>query len=440
MITEGEGKEKYRFETLQIHAGNSVDPTTNAIVPPIVANSSFVFKSSDHAANLFGLKEDGFIYSRISNPTNAAFEKRIAALEGGVAATVTASGQAAEFLTILTLASAGDNIVSSASLYGGTFNMFKHLLPKLGIEVRFIKNDDLSEFEKLIDAATKAFYVESIGNPKFDIPDFQALSAVAKKHGVPLVVDNTFGMGGFLFKPIDHGADIVVHSATKWIGGHGNTIGGVVVDAGSFNFANGRFPSFTESSPAYHGLKFWEAFGPSTPSKVNMSFTAKLRCEYMRDIGACQNPFGSFLLLSGLETLSLRAERHVQNASALAEWLLEQPQVAWVSYPGLKSHPSHLLALRYMKRGAGSVLSFGIVGGLEAGCRFIDSVKLACHLANVGDARTLVIQPAFTTHQQLSDEEQLASGVTKDLIRVSVGIEHIEDIKNDFKQALLKSQ
>ncbi|KAL2919733.1 Homocysteine/cysteine synthase [Polyrhizophydium stewartii] len=428
-----------RFETLQLHAGAAPDPATGARATPIFASTSFVFKDADHGARLFALQEFGNIYTRIMNPTTDVFEKRIAALEGGVHAVATSSGQAAQFLTILTLAEAGDNIVSTSFLYGGTYNQFKNVLPKLGITTRFVSGDSPADFAPLIDSRTKAIYLETIGNPKFNIPDFDAIAKIAKEHGVPLVVDNTFGMGGYLFNPIKHGADIVVHSATKWIGGHGTTIGGVVIDAGTFPWNNGRFPAFTEGSPSYHGLKFWDTFGPDGPFKTNIAFGIRLRVENLRDIGASQNPFGSFLLLQGLETLSLRAQRHAENTLALAEWLQTRSDVTWVSYPGLPSHASHKLAKQYLPRGFGGVLSFGIKGGLEAGKAFINSVKLASHLANVGDSRTLVIHSASTTHQQLSDEEQLASGVTKDLIRVSVGLEHIEDIKSDFAQALDKA-
>ncbi|CDH52653.1 o-acetylhomoserine o-acetylserine sulfhydrylase [Lichtheimia corymbifera JMRC:FSU:9682] len=414
------------FDTLQLHAGQEVDKTTNARAVPIYATSSYTFNSTDHGANLFALKESGNIYSRIMNPTNDVVEKRIAALEKGAAATVLSSGQAAQFLTLTTICRAGDNIVSSASLYGGTYNQLKVVFPRLGIKVKFVQSNDPEEFKKLIDENTRAVYVESIGNPAFVVPDFEALAKVAHDAGIPLVVDNTFGAGGYLVKPIEHGADIVVHSATKWIGGHGTTIAGVVIDSGKFPWNNGKFPEFTDPSPGYHGMKFWDTFGP-------LSFTFRLKTESLRDIGACLNPFGSFLILQGLETLSLRVQRTVDNALELARWLQNHPNVNWVNYLGLEDHPSHQTAQKYLRHGFGGVLTFGAKGSLKA---FIENVKLASHLANVGDAKTLVIAPALTTHQQLSDEEQEASGVTKDMIRVSVGIEHIDDIKWDFDQAL----
>ncbi|KAI8851735.1 O-acetylhomoserine/O-acetylserine sulfhydrylase [Chytridium lagenaria] len=431
----------YRFETLQIHAAAAPDPTTNARAVPIYASTSYVFKDSDHGARLFGLQEFGNIYTRIMNPTTDVFEKRIAALEGGVAAVATASGQAAQFLAIANLAEAGDNIVSTSYLYGGTYNQFKVALPRLGIQCRFVDGDKAEDFIPMIDEKTKAIYVETIGNPRHNVPDFEALAKIAHDHGVPLIVDNTFGMGGWLARPIDHGADIVVASATKWIGGHGTTVGGVIVDAGTFPWNNGKFKVFTEPSPGYHGLKFWDTFGPEGPFKANIAYAIRLRVEQLRDFGPSQNPFGSFLLLQGLETLSLRAERHNTNALALAEWLLTKSEVAWVSYAGLPSHPSHKNAKKYLRNGGfGGVLTFGVKGGASSGSKFVNSLKLASHLANVGDVRTLVIHPSSTTHQQLTEEEQEASGVTKDLIRVSVGIEHIEDIKADFAAALELSQ
>jgi O-acetylhomoserine (thiol)-lyase len=428
-----------RFETLQLHAGAEPDPATGARATPIYASTSFVFKSAEHGANLFALKEFGNIYTRIMNPTTDVFEKRMAALEGGVHAVATSSGQAAQFLALTTLAGNGDNIISTSYLYGGTYNQFKNVFPRMGIETRFVNGDNPDDFVPLIDHKTKAIYLETIGNPKFNVPDFERIAQIAKSHGVPLVVDNTFGMGGYLFNPIAHGANIVVHSATKWIGGHGNTIGGVIIDGGNFPWNNGRFPEFTTGSPNYHGMVFWDVFGPNGPFKVNMAFGIRVRVENLRDIGACQNPFGSFLLLQGLETLSLRAQRHVDNALELAQWLSTRKEVSWVSYAGLPSHPSHKLAKKYLKHGFGGVLTFGIKGGLEAGKAFIEAVELASHLANVGDSRTLVIHSASTTHQQLSEAEQVASGVTQDLIRVSVGIEHIDDIKADFTQALEKA-
>lgn len=425
-----------RFETLQLHAGQEPDPTTGARAVPIYASTSFAFESSEHGADLFALRKFGNIYTRIMNPTTDVFEKRVAALEGGVAALATASGQAAQLLALTTLAEAGDNIVSTSYLYGGTYNQFKVTFPRLGIDVRFVDGDDPAEFERLIDSRTKALYVETIGNPRFNVPDFEALADVANRNGVPLVVDNTFGAAGYLCRPLEHGAHIVVESATKWIGGHGTTIGGVIVDGGTFPWDNGRFPSFTTPAPGYHGLNFWETFGPDGVLGANVAFIIRARVEGLRDLGPCQNPFGSFLLLQGLETLSLRVQRASDNAQELAHWLRGRDEVAWISYPGLVDHPSHDRAAKYLTNGFGAVLAFGVNGGLEAGQAFVDNVKLASHLANVGDAKTLVIHPASTTHQQLSDDEQRASGVTSDLIRVSVGIEHIDDIKSDFEQAL----
>ena len=427
------------FETLQIHAGQEPAAGTNARAVPIFSSTSYTFNDTDHAANLFALKEFGNIYSRIMNPTTDVFEQRMAALEGGVAALATSSGQAAQFLALQTIAKAGDNIVSSSYLYGGTYNQFKVSLPRLGIDVRFADGDDPNSIESLIDDNTKAIYLESIGNPKYSVPDFEAISNIAKKHGVPVMVDNTFGMGGYICKPIDYGVDIVVHSATKWIGGHGNTVGGVIIDAGTFPWDNGRFPEFTSPSPGYHGMNFWEVFGPDGVMGANIAFIIRARVEGLRDFGPSQHPFGSFLLLQGLETLSLRAQRHAENTMDLAEWLKNQSNVNWVSYSGLEDHPAHHNAKKYLKNGFGGVLSFGIAGGMESGKTFINSVELASHLANVGDAKTLVIHPASTTHQQLTDEEKLASGVTDDSIRVSVGIENIEDIKADIAQALAKA-
>ncbi|MCL1495553.1 MAG: O-acetylhomoserine aminocarboxypropyltransferase/cysteine synthase [Pseudanabaena sp. Salubria-1] len=420
--------ENYRFETLQIHAGQKPDPTTNARAVPIYQTTSYVFDSAEHGANLFALKEFGNIYTRIMNPTTDVFEKRIAALEGGVAALATSSGQAAQFLAIATLAQAGENIVSTSYLYGGTYNQFKVTLPRLGINVKFVDGDNPEDFRKQIDENTKALYVETIGNPQFNIPDFEALAAIAHENGIPLIVDNTFGAGGYIAQPIKHGADIVVESATKWIGGHGTSIGGVIVDSGKFNWGNGKFPVFTEPSAGYHGLNFHETFG-------NIAFIIRARVEGLRDLGASLSPFNAFLLLQGLETLSLRIDRHVQNAQTLAEWLVDHPKVEWVNYPSLPNHPYHDRAKKYLDHGFGAVLNFGIKGGLEAGRSFINAVKLASHLANVGDAKTLVIHPTSTTHQQLSESEQKSAGVTPDLIRVSVGLEHIEDIKADFEQA-----
>ncbi len=427
---------KLRFETLQIHAGQDPAPGTNSRAVPIYQTSSYTFDSADHGARLFALQEFGNIYTRIMNPTTDVFEKRIAALEGGVAAVATASGQAAQFLALSTILQAGQNVVSTSYLYGGTYNQFKVALPRLGIEVRFVDGDDPEDFRRAIDVNTRALYVETIGNPGFNIPDFDALAAIAHEHGIPLIVDNTFGAAGYLARPIDHGADIVVESATKWIGGHGTSIGGVVVDSGRFDWGNGKFPAFTEPSPGYHGLRFWEVFGTKGPFG-NIAFAIRARVEGLRDLGPTVSPFNAFLFLQGLETLSLRVQRHVDNALALAQWLEHHPQVAWVRYPGLPGHPYHHLARKYLRNGFGGVLSFGIRGGLEAGRRFIDGVRLASHLANVGDAKTLVIHPASTTHQQLDPSEQAAAGVTDDMIRVSVGIEHIDDIREDFEAAFV---
>jgi O-acetylhomoserine/O-acetylserine sulfhydrylase len=424
----------YRFETLQLHAGQEVDPTTGSRAVPIYQTSSYVFKDAEHAANLFGLKEFGNIYTRIMNPTTDVFEKRMAALEGGVAAVATSSGQAAQFLAITNLLETGDNLVSTSYLYGGTFNQFKVQFKRLGIQVKFVNGDNPVEFEKLIDSKTKAIYLETIGNPKFNIPDFDAIAAIAKKHDIVLIVDNTFGAGGYLFRPIEHGANIVVESATKWIGGHGTSIGGVIVDAGNFNWANGKYPQFTEPSEGYHGLKFWDVFGAPGPFG-NIAFAIRARVEGLRDYGSSLSPFNAFLLLQGLETLSLRVQRHVENALELAQWLRKQPQVEFVEYPGLPDNPYHTLAKKYLKHGFGGVLTFKVRAGKAAADKVVNNVKLISHLANVGDAKTLIIHPATTTHEQLSPEEQVSSGVVPGLLRVSVGIENIEDIKTDLLQA-----
>ncbi|PKI85841.1 adenosylmethionine cyclotransferase [Malassezia vespertilionis] len=417
------------FDTLQLHAGQTPDPGSNALAVPICASTSFVFNDSAHGADLFGLRTPGNIYSRIGNPTVAVFEDRLAALEGGVGSVAASSGQSAQAMAVLSLCSQGDNVVSSPLLYGGTYNQFKVLFPKFGVSTKFTSKNDPAEFEKAIDSRTKALYVESISNPRYEIADLKAIADIAHKHQIPLIVDNTFGMGGYLVRPIEHGADIVVHSATKWIGGHGTTIGGVVIDAGKFDWAkSGRFPQFTEPSEGYHGLKFWDTFGAAT-------FIAYVRVVFLRDMGSCMNPFGAFQLIQGVETLSLRGERHCTNALALAKWLEAHPKVAWILYPGLASHPSHELAKQYLKRGFGGVLSFGIKGSAQNASKLVDSLKLASNLANVGDMKTLVIHPASTTHQQLNDVEQQGSGVTKDLIRVSVGCEYLDDIKADFEQA-----
>ncbi|EGS23195.1 O-acetylhomoserine (thiol)-lyase-like protein [Thermochaetoides thermophila DSM 1495] len=423
-------QQNFKFETLQLHAGQEPDPTTNARAVPIYATTSYVFNDSAHGARLFGLKEFGNIYSRIMNPTVDVFEKRVAALEGGVAAVAASSGQAAQFMAIAALAHAGDNIVATSNLYGGTYNQFKILFKRLGITTKFVNGDKPEDIAAAIDDKTKAVYIESIGNPRYNVPDFEAIAKVAHDAGIPLVVDNTFGAGGYFVRPIEHGADIVVHSATKWIGGHGTTIAGVIVDSGKFDWGKhgDKFPQMVEPSEGYHGLKFWETFGPIT-------YAIRVRVELLRDLGACLNPFGAQQLLLGLETLSLRAERHAQNALALAHWLQQSPYVAWVSYPGLESHPSHATAKKYLKRGFGGVLSIGVKGGGAAGSRVVDGLKLVSNLANVGDAKTLAIHPWTTTHEQLTDEEKISSGVTEDLIRISVGLEHIDDIIADFEQS-----
>jgi O-acetylhomoserine (thiol)-lyase len=420
----------YKFETLQLHAGQVPDPATNSRAVPIYQTSSYIFNDASHAADLFALEKDGNIYTRLGNPTTDVFEKRAAALEGGIAAVATASGQAAETLAITTLAVAGENIVSSNLLYGGTYNLFDVTLRRLGITTKFVENNDPVQFEKLIDSKTKALYVESIGNPKLDIPDLNVIADIAHRHGIPLVVDNTFGACGYLCRPIDHGADIVIESATKWIGGHGTSLGGVIIDSGKFDWSNGNFPIFTEPNPGYHGLKFWEKYGKA-------SFIARVRLEALRDLGPCISPFNSFMLLMGLETLSLRVERHCENALKLAKWLEQDERISWVCYPGLESHSSYCNAKKYLRSGMfGSMIACGIKGGLDAGKSFVNNVKLASLLANVGDAKTLVIHPASTTHQQLSDEDRINSGVTDDLIRISVGLEHIDDIIQDFDIAL----
>ena len=435
-MAEQAGVPAHRFETLQLHAGQTVDPTTKSRAVPIYQTTSYLFDDAGHAAALFGLEQFGNIYTRIMNPTTAVFEARVAALEGGVAALATSSGQAAQLLALTTIVMAGENIVSTSNLYGGTYNQFKVSFPRLGINVKFVDGDDPAGFERAIDDRTRAIYIETIGNPRLNVPDIRAIADVAHRHGLPLVIDNTFGAGGYLCRPIEHGADVVVHSATKWIGGHGTSIGGVIVDAGTFNWGNGKFPVFTEPSPGYHGLKFWDVFG--TPGQFgNIAFIIRARVEGLRDLGPCVSPFNSFLFLQGLETLSLRVERHNQNALAVAQWLEKHPSVAWVSYPGLPSHPYHASAKRYLRAGMfGSIIVFGIKGGIDAGRSFINGVKLASLLANVGDAKTLVIHPASTTHQQLTADEQRQSGVVPEMIRVSVGIEHIDDIKADLDQAL----
>jgi O-acetylhomoserine/O-acetylserine sulfhydrylase len=423
-----------KFETLQIHAGQEVDPTTGSRAVPIYQTTSYVFNSSEHGANLFALKEFGNIYTRLMNPTTDVFEKRVAALEGGVAALGVSSGQAAQFIALNNILQAGDNFVTSSFLYGGTYNQFKVAFKRLGIEARFAKGDDPQSIDSLVNAKTKAIYLETIGNPSFSIPDFEKIAEIAKKHDLPLIVDNTFGAAGYLFRPLEHGANIVVQSATKWIGGHGTSIGGVIVDGGNYNWGNGKFPQFTEPSEGYHGLVFNSVFGIGGPFG-NIQFIIRARVEGLRDFGPSQSPFNSFLLLQGLETLSLRVQRHVDNALELAKWLESHAQVDKVEYPGLASSLTHERAKKYLKNGFGAVLSFEVKGGKEAATKFVNNLKLISHLANVGDTKTLIIQPSATTHQQLSDAEQLAAGVKPSSLRVSVGIEHIDDIKADLEQA-----
>jgi O-acetylhomoserine (thiol)-lyase len=426
-----------KFETLQLHAGQEVDPTTGSRAVPLYQTTSYVFKSAEHGANLFALKEFGNIYTRLMNPTTDVFEKRIAALEGGVAGLATASGQAAQFIALNNILQAGDNFVTSPFLYGGTYNQFKVAFKRLGIDVRFAKDDTAENLEALIDDKTKAIYLETIGNPGFNIADFDKVGDLAKRHDLPLIVDNTFGAGGYLFRPLEHGASVVVQSTTKWIGGHGTSIGGAIVDGGTYNWGNGKFPQFTEPSEGYHGLVFADVFGIGGPFG-NIQFIIRARVEGLRDFGPSQSPFNSWLNIQGLETLSLRVQRHVDNTLELAKWLEQHPQVASVNYPGLESSPYHELAKKYLKNGFGAVLSFEVNGDKADAGKLIDSLKLVSHLANLGDAKTLIIQPSATTHQQLSDEEQLSAGVTPNSLRVAVGIEHIDDIKADFEQAFAK--
>lgn len=429
----------FKFETLQLHAGQEVDPTTGSRAVPLYQTTSYVFKNAEHGANLFALKEFGNIYTRLMNPTTDVFEKRIAALEGGVAALATASGQAAQFIALNNILQVGDNFVTSPFLYGGSYNQFKVGFKRLGIEARFAADDRAESFEPLINENTKAIYLETIGNPGFNIPDFEQIAALTRKYDLPLIVDNTFGAGGYLFRPLQHGANVVVESATKWIGGHGTSIGGVIVDGGNYNWGNGKYPQFSEPSEGYHGLIFSDVFGVNGPFG-NIQFIIRARVEGLRDFGPSQSPFNSFLLIQGLETLSLRVQRHVDNALELATWLEQHPQVERVNYPGLASSAYHTLAKKYLKNGFGAVLSFELKGSKENAGNFINSLQLVSHLANVGDAKTLIIQPAATTHQQLSDAEQKAAGVTPTLLRVAVGIEHIDDIKADFEQAFAKIQ
>jgi len=428
----------YKPETIALHGGQKPDPATNARAVPIYQTTSYVFNDTAHAARLFGLQEFGNIYTRIMNPTTDVFEQRVAQLEGGSGALAMASGQAAETLALLNIARAGDEILSSASLYGGTYNLFHYTFPKLGIEVKFVDPKDPESFRKALTKKTKAVFAETVGNPKLDTLDFAAVSKVAHDAGIPLVVDNTMPTP-FLMRPFDHGADIVIHSATKFIGGHGTSIGGIVVDSGKFDWGNGNFPEFTGPDPSYHGLKYWEIFG-NFPGLGNVAFIIKLRVQLLRDLGPALSPFNAFQFLLGLETLHLRMERHSTNTLAVGKFLEKHPNVSWVNYPGLPSHPTHALAKRYHHRGLyGAILGFGIKGGVAAGKKFIESLKLFSHLANIGDAKSLVIHPASTTHQQLTPAEQLATGVTDDFVRLSVGIENVDDIIADLDQALRKS-
>jgi O-acetylhomoserine (thiol)-lyase len=425
----------YKLGTLALHAGQSPDPTTGARVVPIYQTTSYVFRDTDHAANLFGLKELGNIYTRIMNPTTDVFEQRIAAIEGGTAALGVASGSAAITYALLAITRVGDEIVSGNNLYGGTYELFNYTFPKLGRKVIFVDSADIEAYRKAVNEKTRAIYIESLGNPKLDIPDFEAIADIAHEAGIPLVVDNTSAVG--LVRPIEHGADIVVHSATKFIGGHGNSIGGSIVDSGKFSWNNGKFPEFTDPDPGYHGLKYWDAFS-AFPGLGNVAFVYKTRLQLLRDTGAAISPFNSFLLLQGLETLHLRMQRHSENALKVAQFLSKHPKVSWVNYPGLPDHPSHELASKYLKGGDGALIGFGVKGGVEAGKQFINSLKLLSHVANIGDSKSLVIHPATTTHQQLTPAEQEATGVKPDYIRLSVGIEDIEDIISDLEQALEK--
>lgn len=423
-----------RFETLQVHAGQEPDPVTKSRAVPIHQTTSYVFDSAEHAANLFGLREFGNIYTRIMNPTTDVFEKRVAALEGGVAALATASGQSSQFIALQNILQQGDNIVSSSYLYGGTYNQFKVTFKRLGFEVKFADLDNPADFEAKINDRTRGIYVETIGNPGFSIPDFERLAEIAQKHGIPLIVDNTFGACGYLCRPIDFGANVIVEAATKWIGGHGTSIGGVIVDGGNFNWGNGKFGYFTEPDEAYHNMKFWDVFGSGSPFG-NIAYIIRARVTGLRSIGPSLSPFNSFLFLQGLETLSLRVQRTVDNTMELAEWLEAHTHVESVNYPGLKNNKYHELGKKYLRNGFGGVLSFKIKGGKEAADKFVDNLKLISHLANVGDAKTLIIHPATTTHEQLTEAEQLSAGVEPGRLRISLGIEHIEDIKDDIEAA-----
>ncbi|ASZ12069.1 O-acetylhomoserine aminocarboxypropyltransferase/cysteine synthase family protein [Chitinophaga sp. MD30] len=429
---------QWKFETLQVHAGYQPDPVTKSAAVPIYQTTSYTFDSAEHAADLFQLKQFGNIYTRIMNPTTDVFEKRVAALEGGVGALAVASGQAAQFIALHNILLPGDNFVTSSYLYGGTYNQFKVSFKRIGVEARFANLDEPESFERLIDANTKALYVETIGNPGFAIPDFEKLSAIARKHDLPLVVDNTFGAAGYLARPIEHGANVVVEAATKWIGGHGTSIGGVIVDGGNYNWGNGKFSQFSEPDEAYHGLNFWETFGAASPFG-HIAYIIRARVTGLRSIGPALGPQNAFLFLQGLETLSLRVQRTTDNALALAQWLQQHPEIEYVNYPGLPDNRYHALAKRYLQHGFGGVLSFKVKGGKEVADRLIASLELLYHLANVGDARTLIIHPATTTHQQLSEAEQRAAGVEPGLLRISLGLEHIDDIKADLQQAIEKA-
>lgn len=430
------GTNRLKFETLQVHAGyQQTEKTTHSRAVPLYQTTAFTFDSAEHGANLFALKEFGNIYTRLMNPTTDVFEQRMAALEGGVAALAVASGHSAQLIALNNILEVGDNFVTSPYLYGGSYNQFKVAFKRMGIEARFAKNDTAEALELMIDAKTKAIYVENIANPHFSIPDFEAVAALAKRYEIPLIVDNTFGCGGYLCRPLEWGANIVVESATKWIGGHGTSMGGVIIDGGNFNWGNGKFPQFSEPSEGYHGLNFWETFGSESPFG-NIAFIIRARVEGLRDLGPCLSPFNAHQLLIGLETLSLRVDRICENAMKVATWLEQHPAIESVNYPGLPAQPYHELAKRYLRNGFGPVLSFCVKGGAEAAAKVIDRVELISHLANVGDTRTLIIQPATTTHSQLSAEAQLAAGVKPNLIRLSVGIEHIDDILADLEQAL----
>lgn len=424
------------INTLALHAGQEPDPTTGSRAVPIYQTSSYVFKSSEHAANLFALKEFGNIYTRLMNPTTDVFEKRVAALEGGTGALGVASGQSAITYALLAITRLGDEIVAANNLYGGTYQLFNHTLPRLGRKVVFVDSRDVNAFRSAVTSKTRAIYVETIGNPKLDVPDFEAIAAIAHENGIPLIADNTVGVG--LVKPFDHGADIIVSSATKYIGGHGTSVGGVIVDSGKFKWNNGKFPEFTEPDPSYHGIVYWDALG-DVPGMGNVAFILKIRVTLLRDIGAALSPFNAHEFLLGLETLPIRQKRHSENALEIAGWLQKHPLVSWVTYPGLRNDPGYANASKYLKHGFGGLVGFGIKGGLESGRKFIDSVKLLSHLANIGDAKSLVIHPASTTHQQLTPEEQQSTGVTADYIRLSIGLEDIEDIKADIDQALKKA-